>query len=175
MKHMLFIFNYFTQWGNVMSNQVSRCKNCDRVQKRFEAKYCESCGEDQFVNLELNDDGTVPLSRKEQATEIWSETEITMFMSTLFENPNLKIEKVIGVVFGTSSKMALGLNKQSTRLEMATNSAMLDAQAKAKLLGATAIVGLTVSLNSSQGANAIGGGSSDGVLVFGTAVVAKNI
>lgn len=158
-----------------MSNQVSRCKNCDRVQKRFEAKYCELCGEDQFVLVELNEDGTVPLSRKEQAAEIRSETEISMFMSTLFENPNLTIEKVIGIVFGTSSKMALGLNKQSTRLEMATNSAMLDAQAKAKLLGATAIVGLTVSLNSSQGASATGGGSSDGVLVFGTAVIAKNI
>lgn len=157
-----------------MANSVSRCESCDRVQKRFDAKYCEACGEDKFSIVEPNEDGTLPKSRREVASEILqSQNEITMFMSTLSDNSSLKTEKVLGIVYGTSSKMALGWNKQSTRLELATTSAMLDIQSKARSMGANAIVGISVALNSSQGASAVGGGSSDAVLIIGTAVITK--
>lgn len=104
--------------------------------------------------------------------EVSSEIRSTFFMVTTDLIPGAEITKTIGLVSGTSSKMALGVNKQSERLDLALNSALVELELQAKAKGANAVVGIHVTANSSQGASAAFMGSSDGVLAVGTAVVA---
>jgi uncharacterized protein YbjQ (UPF0145 family) len=77
----------------------------------------------------------------------------------------------VGLVFGTSSKLAFwGLSKQSDRLERAYEAALANLKYEAALLEADAIVGVTFALNNSTGSSAVLGGSSEAVMLLGTAV-----
>ncbi len=96
----------------------------------------------------------------------------TLFMTTTSEIPGSSISKTLGFVSGSSSKMALGLNKQSERLDLALNNALIDLENEARVLGANAVVGLQIAANSSQGASAAFMGSSEGIIAIGTAVIA---
>lgn len=97
----------------------------------------------------------------------------TLFMVTTNDIPGGQISQTLGLVSGASSKMALGLNKQSERLDLALNSALMELEQHARVLGANAVVALQIAANSSQGASAPMMGSSDGVIVIGTAVIAE--
>lgn len=97
--------------------------------------------------------------------------KVNCFLSTLQLDPNQVIKKQLGIVYGTSSKMALGLNKQSTRINLATDAALEDLKQSAARLGGNAVIGVQLALNSSQGAAAIAGGSSEAVIAYGTAVI----
>lgn len=99
--------------------------------------------------------------------------EITLYFSTLQNDPTVKIKKSLGLVYGSSSKMALGVNTQAARLNKAMHVALLEAQHFAKTLGANAVVGVQISANSSQGASATLMGSSEGIVVIGTAVITE--
>lgn len=92
----------------------------------------------------------------------------TMFMSSLAENQSFEVEKVFGLVYGTHSTVAWGFDKQSDRLELSTNKALLILEEQAMALGANAVIGLNIALNSSQGAGL--GQNSEGVVAYGTAV-----
>lgn len=95
----------------------------------------------------------------------------TMFMSSLAQNQSFEVEKVFGLVFGTHSTIAWGFDKQSDRLEISTNHALVMLEEQAKALGANAVIGLNIALNSSQGAGL--GQNSEGVVAFGTAVILR--
>ena len=77
----------------------------------------------------------------------------------------------VGLVFGTSSKVAFwGLSKQSDRLTGAYEVALANLRFEAASLDADAVVGVTFALNNSTGSAAVLGGSSEAVMLLGTAV-----
>lgn len=101
------------------------------------------------------------------------EQKPTIFMSSLSNISSMQITKVLGMIYATHSTVALGFDKQSDRLGRSTNMALLNLEEEAKKIGANAILGLNIAINSSQGASAAFMGSSEGVLVYGTAVKAS--
>lgn len=96
----------------------------------------------------------------------------TIFITTTPEIPGASITTTLGLVTGSSSKIALGFNKQSERLDLALDNALFDLEKQARILGANAVVGLQIVANSSQGASAAFMGSSEGIVALGTAVIA---
>lgn len=83
----------------------------------------------------------------------------------------LKIIEEYGIVQGGSSKVAFwGLSKQMTRLSNAYDIAILNIKSEAAKLGANGIVGVRFALNNSTGSAAAIAGSSEAVMLIGTAV-----
>lgn len=113
------------------------------------------------------------VSSEQNKYETNYEKKPTLFITTTPEIPGAPISKTLGLVSGSSSKMALGFNKQSDRLDMALNNALLDLELQARVLGANAVVGLQIVANSSQGSSAAFMGSSEGIVALGTAVIAE--
>ncbi|HEY4226050.1 MAG TPA: hypothetical protein VGM70_09575 [Pseudolysinimonas sp.] len=95
----------------------------------------------------------------------------TLPMTTLTTLPGRRIVSSHGIVFGSSSRIAWGINTQADRLATATAAALIDLERSAKELDATAVVGVAFGLNSSTGSSANILGASEGVVVIGTAVV----
>lgn len=87
--------------------------------------------------------------------------------------PGYDIVDVLGLVSATSSNVALGLNRQATRLDKAVAGAANSLIAEARQMGANAVIGLTLAINSSEGGSAAFGGSSEGAVLLGTAVFVK--
>jgi uncharacterized protein YbjQ (UPF0145 family) len=85
------------------------------------------------------------------------------------------IQKEVGLVFGTSSKQAFwGLSSQADRLTRAYDAALSNLQYEAATLGGNAVVGIRFALNNSTGSGAtLLAGSSEAVMLLGTAVVLK--
>lgn len=111
-------------------------------------------------------------STEQDKYETRYEEKPTLFMTTTPDIPGTAITKTLGLISGSNSKMALGFNKQSERLDMALNNALLDMERQARVIGANAIVAIQIAANSSQGASAALMGSSEGIVVIGTAVIA---
>lgn len=127
-----------------------------------------------LANARLNSEDPAAAGLVDEYQEVIDfDEEITLYFSTLQNDPTIKIKKSLGLVYGSSSKMALGVNTQATRLNKAMHVAMLDAQYFAKTLGANAVIGVQISANSSQGASATLMGSSEGIVVVGTAVITE--
>jgi uncharacterized protein YbjQ (UPF0145 family) len=78
----------------------------------------------------------------------------------------------LGLVFGTSSKQAFwGLSTQADRLTRAYDVALANLKFEAAGLGADAVIAITFALNNSTGSgNALLTGSSEAVMLLGTAV-----
>lgn len=92
-----------------------------------------------------------------------------------FTTPNPQVLgkfEEIGIVFGTSSKQAFwGLSTQANRLERAYDGALNNIKYEAALLEADAVIGVSFSLNNSEGSgNKLVTGSSEAVMLIGTAV-----
>ena len=96
---------------------------------------------------------------------------LTIPFSTLQNDPSIKVKRSLGLVYGTSSKIAFGLNNQAQRLDMAMHLALLDVQHSARTLGGNAVVAVSIAVNSSRGGVEFFG-NSDGIVVTGTAVIA---
>lgn len=97
-----------------------------------------------------------------------------LILTTTQEIPGRKIKKILRIVFASSSEMA-GLNRQETRLRKTAESALIGLEKQALEIGANAIIGITVSANSSQGGSSTFAGSSDAVLALGTAVLLEDL
>lgn len=108
------------------------------------------------------------------APAVTTEPKPTMFMATMTHLPLLEVSKVYGMVYASHSSIAWGGTKQSQRLDRSTNMALVNLESEAKKLGANAILGLSIAINSSEGASAALMGSSEGVLAYGTAVQITN-
>ena len=82
-----------------------------------------------------------------------------------------KINRELGLVFGNSSKQAFwGLSTQADRLTRAYEAALDNLRYDAAHRGANAIVGITFALNNSTGSSSSIAGSSEAVMLLGTAV-----
>ena len=97
-----------------------------------------------------------------------------LILTTTQEIPGRKIKKILRILFASSSEMA-GLNRQETRLRKTAESALIGLEKQAIEIGANAIIGITVSANSSQGGSSAFAGSSDAVLALGTAVLLEDL
>jgi len=97
-----------------------------------------------------------------------------IFMSTTVHNPDVRVRQTVGLVYGSSSKIAWGFNKQSDRLTAAMNAALLDLEQNALARRANAVVGITFAANSSVGSSATLLGSSEGIIVAGTAIILES-
>jgi uncharacterized protein YbjQ (UPF0145 family) len=88
------------------------------------------------------------------------------------DNPKTyTVVEEIGIIQGSSSKLAFwGLSKQSKRLSSAYEIAILNLKVEAAELGANGIVGVRLALNNSTGSAASIAGSSEAVMLIGTAV-----
>lgn len=107
-----------------------------------------------------------------------SETKVPDVQLFSVESPKgLVVTKTMGLVFGVSSKQAFwGLSTQADRITRAFEVAQLDLKVQAEKLGANCVVGIQASLNNSAGSSAsLIAGSSEGVLLVGTACLASMI
>jgi uncharacterized protein YbjQ (UPF0145 family) len=88
------------------------------------------------------------------------------------ENPvSIQVESEVGLVFGNSSVQAFfGLSNQANRLSRAYEAALAHMKYNASQLGADAVIGVNFALNNSTGSAAVLAGSSEAVMLLGTAV-----
>tara|TARA_B110000503_G_C7044319_1_gene369581 strand:- start:28 stop:471 length:444 start_codon:yes stop_codon:yes gene_type:complete len=138
---------------------------------------CKMCGG------ALSDLEVMALAQEEREQEVLEEEAVkaelmqrakTMRVFTV-SNPNsLLVTEEIGLVFGNSSKQAFwGLSTQANRLSRAYEVALVNLKYDAAELGADAVIGVTFALNNSTGSSAKIAGSSDSVMLLGTAVKTK--
>jgi len=151
---------------------ASQCKECRNL---FQSKVamCSVCG-----SIEIDEIASDQLEKQDlEAAELQKYVELAQnILCFTVENPaDLEIKESIGLVFGNSSKQAFwGLSTQANRLSRAYEAALANLKFDAASMGATAVVGVRFALNNSTGSAAIGiAGSSEAVMLLGTAVVAK--
>jgi uncharacterized protein YbjQ (UPF0145 family) len=97
----------------------------------------------------------------------------SIYLSTLTGPPDIEVEKTLGIVFGSSSRIAWGFNKQADRLSAAMEAAIFDLEDQVLARGGNAAIGVSFALNSSTGGASNILGASEGVMVLGTAVLSR--
>lgn len=130
---------------------------------------CDSCSEESSVTLGLVDDETTEL-----AAAILKNSRLVRCYTTDVPSATA-IKAELGLVFGNSSKQAFwGLSTQADRLTRAYDAALANLRYDAAALGANAVVGIQFALNNSTGSGAtLIAGSSEAVMLLGTAVVVE--
>ena len=91
--------------------------------------------------------------------------------------PNRNVVTSHGIVFGVSSKQAFwGLSTQSNRLTRAFEVALVDLRLETVSAGGNAVIGVSFALNNSTGsATDVITGSSEAVMLIGTAVTLESV
>jgi len=144
------------------------CEQCgiNQVVSRS-ATICYSCSTSNLVKMTSEDNEVLRAAVLEQSTSVRCFTTDTPF--------TVPVQKEVGLVFGTSSKQAFwGLSTQSDRLTRAYDAALSNLKYEAAAKGANAILGIRFALNNSTGSAAmLLAGSSEAVMLLGTAVVLK--
>jgi uncharacterized protein YbjQ (UPF0145 family) len=98
----------------------------------------------------------------------------TMKVFTIQAPISVTVSEEIGLVFGNSSKQAFwGLSTQANRLSRAYEDALLGMKYDAATMGADAVLGVHFALNNSTGSSSKIAGSSEAVMLLGTAVKLK--
>jgi uncharacterized protein YbjQ (UPF0145 family) len=141
---------------------------CRQEQRREDAKYCDFCGQ-ELTGVQAEDFAAKQAERDAINQDLLTKSS-KLFLSTS-SSPELdyKVE-TIGLVFGTSSKVAFwGLSTQADRLERAYSAALANIKYEAIVLGADGVLGVQFALNNSTGSSATLGGSSEAVMLLGTA------
>lgn len=145
---------------------------------RVAAKICSMCGENPIefkglVRCLSCDDKYQQMSDEEKLYAVnLSDSALKVQCYTTEQPGNLRISESKGLVFGSSSKQAFwGFSSQANRLTRAYEVALADMKNEAALMGANAIVGIRFALNNSTGSAAAIAGSSEAVVLIGTAVI----
>jgi uncharacterized protein YbjQ (UPF0145 family) len=146
-------------WAIKRASNRSEAQIADAVESRREA-----------IQESLREPGAPP--KPETPSPSAQTRKADVLVVTTDTIPNQRIVTVMGLVFSTQSKVAIGLNKQQTRLAQGLVGSLRLIKAEAAGRGANAIVGLHMASNSSQGSSAAFFGSSDAIVLFGTAVLA---
>lgn len=141
-----------------------KCPFC-ASENTAEAEECRICG----AGIDAKSREAAEL----RAEALESSKSVQVF--TTLSPTGLQIEAQLGLVFGNSSKQAFwGLSTQANRLSRAYEAALINLKYDAALLGANAVVGVSFALNNSTGSgNKLIAGSSEAVMLLGTAVIAK--
>jgi uncharacterized protein YbjQ (UPF0145 family) len=146
------------------------CGACKKEQKREDARYCDYCGMETIRGVHLQE-----FKQKIEDEEALHQSALvkseTVTVNTLPTPPNNQEFQVIGLVFGTSSKLAFwGLSTQADRLTRAYSAALSNLKYEAALIDADAVLGVQFALNNSTGSSVLNAGSSEAVMLLGTAI-----
>ncbi len=144
------------------------------------AKICSMCGENPIeikglVRCLSCDDKYQLMTDEEKLYAVnLSDSALKVQCFTTELPGHLKVSESKGLVFGSSSKQAFwGFSTQANRLTRAYEVALADMKHEAALKGANAIVAIRFALNNSTGSAAAIAGSSEAVVLIGTAVVTQ--
>lgn len=144
---------------------MKKCEGCG-AENSIEQAYCHKCGE------------KFPRDKSQEAALKFADSELlrrakSVQVFTVDSPSGISVAKTFGIVFGNSSKQAFwGLSTQADRLSRAYDAALLNLKYDAAELGANAVVGVTFALNNSTGSGAaVIAGSSEAVMLIGTAVM----
>jgi uncharacterized protein YbjQ (UPF0145 family) len=151
-----------------MSSEFKVCTGCDLVVDRS-IKICRNCYGSKFRDAENGEDLDSYSELIEKVLEL--SKSVQCFTTDVPVSRGIKRE--FGLVFGTSSKQAFwGLSTQADRLNRAYDAALSNLRYEAAALGANAVIGIRFALNNSTGSgNTLITGSSEAVMLLGTAVV----
>lgn len=146
---------------------MKKCLECES-ENPADADECRICG-----GTKLQDDAEAIENAKLRADALARSESVQVY--TTLSPSGMQIESELGLVFGNSSKQAFwGLSTQANRLSRAYEAALINLKYDAALLGANAVVGVSFALNNSTGSgNKLIAGSSEAVMLLGTAVIAK--
>ncbi len=147
------------------------CKNCG-AENEVDKIYCRLCGS---ADLEIDlATAQAKVAEEELRVELLYKAE-RMLVSTLDSVPEGQVIQSLGLVFGNSSKQAFwGFSTQANRLSRAYDAALINMKYEAASIGADAVVAVKFALNNSSGsANKLLTGSSEAVMLLGTAVKFK--
>jgi uncharacterized protein YbjQ (UPF0145 family) len=89
--------------------------------------------------------------------------------------PGCEIIESRGLAFSARSHTAWKANTQKGRLVTALEGAMIGLRMSAAELGANGVIAIKLAANSSEGSSAMFGGSSDAIVLMGTAVVVRKL
>ena len=153
------------------------CSDCGRSQSNSHVVMCGYCGSVELVEQSSED------YLREQEEQERERAEFEQILAKANDLPcftvesaaNVEVNEALGLVFGNSSKQAFwGLSTQANRLSRAYEAALINLRFDAASMGADAVVGVRFALNNSQGsANQLLAGSSEAVMLLGTAVTLK--
>lgn len=140
---------------------------CGREQDRPNASFCDYCGQPTTSTVDKDQ-----LVEEQAVNEALLKKAEGLSTHTLPAPEQGQEFEIIGMVFGTSSKQAFwGLSTQSDRLTRAYQAALSNLKYEAVLKDADAVVGINFALNNSTGSgNALLTGSSEAVMLLGTAI-----
>lgn len=93
-----------------------------------------------------------------------------VLLATSPELADHDIVRTIGLVYSARSHTKWKANTQRDRLLIALDGAMARLRESAAEVGANAVVSVAIAANSSEGGSAVFGGSSDAIVLLGTAV-----
>lgn len=148
------------------------------------AKICSMCNENP---LEIKgstrcfkcDDEYQQMTHEEKVdagnrSTLWLEQSMAIECFTTELPGNHKVSQSLGLVFGSSSKQAFwGFSTQANRLSRAYEVALADMKYEAAAVGANAVIAIRFAVNNSTGSAASLAGSSEAVVLIGTAVIAN--
>ncbi len=152
------------------ANELILCERCSGTYKRTMEK-CPACRASQREygrEIGATARNLTPDERRD-AYEA-SLQEIQSNITTLQTLPGHRITASHGVVYASMSHTKWKANTQKKRLTTAFDGALALLLEEAHGRQANAIVGLQFAANSSEGGTAVLGGSSDAIIVMGSAV-----
>lgn len=123
----------------------------------------------------FEDGGDNEATEVSQQELIWRERAEHIKVFTTLNPVSVQVKSELGLVFGNSSKQAFwGLSSQANRLSRAYEAALLNLKYDAAVMGADAVIGVSFALNNSTGSGTtLITGSSEAVMLLGTAVTTK--
>jgi uncharacterized protein YbjQ (UPF0145 family) len=143
---------------------MKTCTVC-KAENEETRELCANC----YSTFEYAGEYEVPEVSEQEL--IWREKAESIKVFTTLNPVSIKIQSELGLVFGNSSKQAFwGLSSQANRLSRAYDAALLNLKYDAAVMGADAVIGVSFALNNSTGSSAIIAGSSEAVMLLGTAI-----
>jgi uncharacterized protein YbjQ (UPF0145 family) len=123
----------------------------------------------------FEDGGEYEIHEVSEEELIWREKANNIMVFTTLNPVSIQVKSELGLVFGNSSKQAFwGLSSQANRLSRAYEAALQNLKYDAAVMGADAVIGVSFALNNSTGSSAtLITGSSEAVMLLGTAVTTK--
>jgi uncharacterized protein YbjQ (UPF0145 family) len=153
------------------------CKAC-KAENELSRTVCANCYSsfEDGADYEQDDqEGDEQPDVSEQEL-VWREKAQTIKVFTTLNPVSIEIDKELGIVFGNSSKLAFwGLSTQANRLSRAYEAALLNLKYDVAVMGGDAVIGVTFALNNSAGSSSgLPTGTSEAVMLIGTAVTTKS-
>jgi uncharacterized protein YbjQ (UPF0145 family) len=147
----------------------SKMTTCNRCGREYNSAAVPSCPRCKGATAPKVDRGSL------SSEAVSTSPRHDVLIVTTPEVPGHRILRVHGPLFAAQSQWASGMTKQKARLTGTMAGALDDLGQQARSRGANAVVGLSMAANSSQGSSSAFLGSSDAIILMGTAVTVTPI